>query len=51
MMIETGITSEGDWSIGDVIVNNKKNCIALIYRIIKYKSTASQVKHLKDDPV
>lgn len=32
MMIETGITSEGDWSIGDVIVNDKKNCIALIVK-------------------
>lgn len=32
MMIETGITSEGDWNIGDVIVNNKKNCIALIVK-------------------
>lgn len=31
-MIETGITSEGDWNIGDVIVNNKKNCIALIVK-------------------
>lgn len=32
MMIETEITSEGDWNIGDVIVNNKKNCIALIVK-------------------
>ena len=32
MMIETGITSEGDWNIGDVIVNDKKNCIALIVK-------------------
>ena len=32
MMIETGITSEGDWNIGDVIVNNNKNCIALIVK-------------------
>ena len=32
MMIETGVTSEGDWNIGDVIVNNKKNCIALIVK-------------------
>lgn len=32
MMIEAGITSEGDWNIGDVIVNNKKNCIALIVK-------------------
>ena len=32
MMIETGITSEGDWNVGDVIVNNKKNCIALIVK-------------------
>lgn len=32
MMIETGITSEGDWNIGDVIVNNKKNYIALIVK-------------------
>ena len=32
MMIETGITSEGDWSIGDVVVNDKKNCIALIVK-------------------
>ena len=31
-MIETGITSEGDWNIGDVIVNAKKNCIALIVK-------------------
>ena len=31
-MIETGITSEGDWNIGDVIVNDKKNCIALIVK-------------------
>ena len=32
MMIETGITSEGDWNIGDVIVNDKKNSIALIVK-------------------
>ena len=32
MMIETGITSEGDWNIGDVIVNDKKHCIALIVK-------------------
>mgnify|MGYP003447361656 FL=1 len=32
MMIETGIKNEGDWNVGDVIVNNKKNCIALIVK-------------------
>ncbi|QDD70186.1 hypothetical protein DM298_04315 [Lactobacillus amylovorus] len=32
MMIETGITSEGDWNIGDVIVNDKKQGIALIVK-------------------
>lgn len=32
MMIETGITSEGGWNIGDVIVNDKRNCIALIVK-------------------
>ena len=31
MMIETGITSE-DWNIGDVIVNEKKQGIALIVK-------------------
>ena len=32
MMIETGITSEGDWNIGDVIVSEKKQGIALIVK-------------------
>lgn len=32
MMIETGITSEGDWSIGDVIISEKKQGIALIVK-------------------
>lgn len=32
MMIETGVTSEGDWNIGDVIVSEKKQGIALIVK-------------------
>ena len=32
MMIETGITSEGDWNIGDVIVSENKQGIALIVK-------------------
>ena len=32
MMIETEITSEGDWNIGDVIVSEKKQGIALIVK-------------------
>ena len=32
MMIETGITSEGEWNIGDVIVSEKKQGIALIVK-------------------
>lgn len=32
MMIETGVTSEDDWNIGDVIVSEKKQGIALIVK-------------------